>query len=210
MRAAGWAVIAGMLLSVRLQSQPQQLCGRVVSIRCSRPSRIATFTVRTDDKAQFEVMIPAEHRAAFGDDIETTYEFRNICVTPRAVQDRKAVVHAPRDLEISAAPTRTWPSLPADVNRSCQADIEMPQPKATKHASYTREAMRDRIEGSVMMRVIVTTEGRTGEILIAESLRRDLDMAAVDAIKQWRLKPATHSGVPVAVAVLVEMSFRLR
>jgi len=98
MRAAGWAVIAGMLLSVRLQSQPQQLCGRVVSIRCSRLSRIATFTVRTDDNAQFEVMIPAEHRAAFGDDIETTYEFRNICVTPRAVQDRKAVVHAPRDL----------------------------------------------------------------------------------------------------------------
>jgi len=86
----------------------------------------------------------------------------------------------------------------------------MPQPKATKHASYTREAMRDRIEGWVMMRVIVTTEGRTGEILIAESLRRDLDMAAVDAMKQWRFKPATPSGVPVAVAVLVEMSFHPR
>ena len=126
------------------------------------------------------------------------------------MQDRKAVVHAPPDLEISAAPARTLPSLPADVYRPCHADIEMPQPKATKHASYTRETMRDRIEGSVVMRVIVTAEGRTGEILIAESLRRDLDMAAVDAMKQWRFKPATHSGVPVTVAVFVEMSFHLR
>jgi len=43
MRAAGWAVIAGMLLSVGLESQPQQVCGRVVSIQCARPSRTATF-----------------------------------------------------------------------------------------------------------------------------------------------------------------------
>jgi protein TonB len=120
------------------------------------------------------------------------------------------VVHAPADLEITAAPARTLPPLPPDVYRPCQADIEMPQPKSTKHPSYTKEAMRERTEGSVMIRVIVTTEGRTGEILIAESLRGDLDMAAVDAMKQWQFKPATHSGVPVAVAVLIEMSFHLR
>ena len=208
-RAAGCAVIA-MLLSVGLESQAQQLCGRVVSIQCARPSQIATFTVRTDRNAQFQVMIPAEHRAAFGDDIETPYEFRSVCVSPRAVQDRQAVVHAPGELQITAAPTRTLPPLPAGVYRPCQADIDVPQPKTTKHPSYTREAMRERIEGSVMMRVVLTAEGRPGDILIVESLRRDLDTAAVDAMKQWRFRPATHSGMPVAVAVLVEMSFHLR
>jgi protein TonB len=69
--------------------------------------------------------------------------------------------------------------------------------------------MRERIEGSVIMRVIVTAEGRPRDILILESLRRDLDMAAVDAMKQWQFKPATRNGQPIAVAVVVEMSFHL-
>jgi hypothetical protein len=34
-------------------------------------------------------------------------------------------------------------------------------------------------------------------------------MAAVDATKQWRFKPATRKGRPIAVAVFVEMSFHL-
>jgi TonB family protein len=199
-----------MLLPLQPESQPQRLCGRVVSILCPRLSRIATFTVRASRDTQFEVMIPAEHRAAFGDDIETRYEFRSVCVTPRAVQDRKVVVQAPGDLEITAAPARTLPPLPAHVYRPCQADVEVPQPKTTKHPSYTKEAMRERIQGSVMMRAIVTSEGLPGEILIAQSLRSDLDLAAVDAMKRWRFKPGTHRGEPVAVAVLVEMSFHLR
>ena len=80
------------------------------------------FTVR-EDRTQFDVMIPPQHRAAFGDEIATRYEFRGLCVTPRAVQNRKAVVHAPRELEITAEPARTLLPLPTGVYRPCQADI---------------------------------------------------------------------------------------
>ena len=73
------------------------------SITCARRSG-ATFTVRTDRSTQFEVLIPPEYRAAFGDDIETRYEVRGVCVTPRAVRDRKAVVHAPEDLVSRPSP----------------------------------------------------------------------------------------------------------
>ena len=209
MRAARWTVIAGMLLPVQLDSQPQQLCGRVVSINCARPSGSATFTVRSDRNTQFEVMIPPEYRAAFGDDIESHYEFRGVCVTPRAVRERKAVVHEPGDLKIGAEPAPPLPPLPAGIYRPCQGAIEMPEPKKTKHPSYTREAMRERIQGAVVMRVIVNADGGTGEIRIGQSLRHDLDMAAVDAMKQWHFKPATRNGQPIAVAVFVEMSFHL-
>jgi TonB family protein len=209
MYAFRWAAIAGMLLPVQLDSQPQELCGRVVTINCARPSGSATFTVRSDRITQFEVMIPPEYRAAFGDDIEARYEFRGVCVTPRAVHDRKAVVHAPGDLKVTAEPAPTLPPLPVGVYRPCQGDIRMPEPKKTKHPSYTREAMREGIQGSVIMRVIVNADGGTGDILIGQSLRHDLDMAAVDAMKQWRFKPATHNGQPIAVAVFVEMSFHL-
>ena len=209
MHVARWAVIVGALLTVQLESQPQQLCGRVVNISCARSSGTATFTVRSDRNTQFEVMIPPESRAGFGDNIETRYEFRGVCVTPRAVQDRKAVVHAPEDLKVTDEPAPTLPPLPAGVYRPCQGDIEMPQVKTHKYPSYTREAMRERIQGSVFMRVIVNSDGSLGDILIGQSLRPDLDMAAVDAMKQWRFKPATQNGKPIAVSVFVEMSFHL-
>lgn len=85
----------------------------------------------------------------------------------------------------------------------------MPEPKKTEHPSYPREAVREGIQGSVIMRVIVNADGGTGDILLGQSLRHDLDMAAVGAMKQWRFKPATHNGQPIAVAVFVEMSFHL-
>jgi len=209
MHVARWAVIAGTLLPVQLESQPQRLCGRVVTINCARPSGSVTFTVRSDRNTQFEVMIPPEYRAAFGDDIETRYEFRGVCVTPRAVQDRKAVVHAPGDLKVTVEPAPTLPPLPVGVYRPCQGDIEMPEVKTQKYPSYTREAMRERIQGSVTMRVIVNADGVPEDILIGQSLRPDLDMAAVDAMKQWRFKPGTYNGQRIAVSVFVEMSFYL-
>ena len=209
MCAIRWAVIAGMLLPVQLDSQPQQLCGRVVTIECARPPGRATFTVRPDRNTQFEVMIPPEYRAAFDDDIEGRYEFRDVCVTPRAVQDRKAVVHAPGDLIVTAEPAPALPPLPAGLSRPCRGDIRLPEPTKRKHPSYTREAMRERIQGSVILRVVVNADGGTGDILVGQSLRHDLDMAAVEAMKQWRFKPATLNGQPIAVAVFIEMSFHL-
>ena len=37
-----------------------------------------------------------------------------------------------------------------------------------------------------------------------------LDAQAVTAMKKWRFKPGTKDGKPVAVEVMVEMSFKLR
>ena len=60
------------------------------------------------------------------------------------------------------------PPLPAGVYRTCQGDMEMPEPNKTKHPS-TPEAMREGTQGSVVMRVIVNADGGTGDILIGQS-----------------------------------------
>ena len=86
-------------------------------------------------------------------------------------------------------------------------------PPAIRHEvepGYTEEARRRRIEGEVVLEVIVLADGSVGDIRILRSLGYGLDEAAVRAMREWRFVPARRQDVPVAVFVEVSMEFRLR
>lgn len=78
--------------------------------------------------------------------------------------------------------------------------------------SYTAEAMRRQIQGSVTLSSVVLADGSVGEVRVTSSLDAEtgLDQAAIDAMKQWRFKPGTKEGTPVAVRVECEMTFTLK
>src|SRR5262245_22487263 len=78
-------------------------------------------------------------------------------------------------------------------------------------AQYTREATDAHIEGVVVLEVVVLANGMVGDIKVSKSLdpTYGLDDQAVKAMKQWRFKPGTKDGKPVAVRVEVEMAFNL-
>lgn len=77
---------------------------------------------------------------------------------------------------------------------------------------YTREAMQQQIQGSVFMLVVVLDSGDVGDVQISKSLDAEygLDQAAITAAKQWKFKPGTRDGKPVAVEVTVQMTFTLK
>jgi TonB family protein len=75
--------------------------------------------------------------------------------------------------------------------------------------SYTEEAKDAKIQGRVVVRVIVGTDGKIREPRIVTSLDPGLDANAIEALEQWLFKPATREGEPVAVRAQVEMNFRL-
>ncbi len=74
---------------------------------------------------------------------------------------------------------------------------------------YPAAAIKVRREGTVLLEVTVTPDGLPGRI---EVLRHDplLERAAVEAVKQWRWKPAGMTGRGVSVVIRVEVSFQLR
>jgi len=76
---------------------------------------------------------------------------------------------------------------------------------------YPREARQARVEGTVLLRVIVGRDGAVErEIQVIRSLPA-LDAAAIAAIAQWRFSPALgHSGQPVRVIIEVPFRFFLR
>lgn len=75
--------------------------------------------------------------------------------------------------------------------------------------NYSEEARKAKYQGTVVLWVIVGTDGRTREIRVQRSLGLGLDENAVEAIRRWRFEPARKDGVPVAVQVSVEVNFRL-
>jgi periplasmic protein TonB len=78
--------------------------------------------------------------------------------------------------------------------------------------SYTSEAMRARIQGTVRLQAIVSPDGSVSSARVIRSLDAvfGLDQEALKTIKQWRFVPGTLAGRAVPVLIDVELTFTLR
>jgi protein TonB len=66
------------------------------------------------------------------------------------------------------------------------------------------------IEGTVVLKVRVTDQGRVEAVQVERSAGQpDLDQSATEAVQRWRFAPARRSGEPIAVWVLIPVEFRL-
>lgn len=77
---------------------------------------------------------------------------------------------------------------------------------------YTPEAMRARVQGTVLLEATVLENGSVGPVRVIRSVDRTygLDQKAIESVRAWRFRPGTYQGRPVAVRVLVELLFTLR
>ena len=84
------------------------------------------------------------------------------------------------------------------------------EPVARIQPKYPPTAYRNREQGSVLVRAEVDADGVPGEVaLVRRSGSRDLDNAALAAVRQWHFRPAIENGKAVASAVEVPVDFRL-
>jgi protein TonB len=75
---------------------------------------------------------------------------------------------------------------------------------------YPPTARRRGLEGRVVLRVLVATDGRAEAVSVQTgSLHPILDAAAAETLRRWRFEPAHQAGVPVAAWVDVPIVFRL-
>jgi TonB family protein len=90
--------------------------------------------------------------------------------------------------------------------------VSLPQVVKQVGPQYTSEAMRQMIEGEVVLDVVVKPDGAVGDVKVKQSLDSvyGLDEEAVKAMKQWQFKPGMKDGKAVAVRVEVKMRFTLR
>jgi TonB family protein len=72
---------------------------------------------------------------------------------------------------------------------------------------FTEEARKHKIKGVFGLTVLVETTGRIEKVSIVHPLGMGLDESAIESVKAWRFQPATKDGVPVAVAVYIEVEY---
>lgn len=76
--------------------------------------------------------------------------------------------------------------------------------------AYTDLARKEKYNGGVVLRVIVTAEGRAANITVARGAPFGLNEAAINAVKKWTFKPAaTPDGQPVNAWTMIEINFRI-
>lgn len=75
---------------------------------------------------------------------------------------------------------------------------------------YPAEAVRDRLEGTVMLRLEIDSAGHVAEVEVVESSgHAPLDRAAVAAVRQWHGQPARRFGRATASVEVLPIRFRL-
>ena len=74
---------------------------------------------------------------------------------------------------------------------------------------YTEEARAAKIQGTVVVQLVVNEYGFAEDLKIVKSLDEGLDQCAIDAIKQWKFEPGTKDGEAVPVFANIELNFKL-
>ena len=82
--------------------------------------------------------------------------------------------------------------------------LNNPQPR------YTEEARKNKIQGTVLVRVLIGSDGAVKRVVVVRPLPDGLDEQAIQAAYQLRFKPAMKSGQPVSFWKPVAIEFNLR
>ncbi|MGB6898063.1 MAG: energy transducer TonB, partial [Candidatus Acidiferrum sp.] len=76
--------------------------------------------------------------------------------------------------------------------------------------NYTDKARNAKIEGSVVLLVVINEDGRAGRIAVTRANDDGLAIKAIEAVRKWQFSPAPDKGGKAdAVLAPIEVTFRL-
>jgi TonB family protein len=129
----------------------------------------------------------------------------------RADEAAKAAAAATTLPPATAPPTTVAPVKAGTLVNLADAGVTPPIPDKTPSLVYPTIALRQRIEGTVELSILIDERGGVSEAQIVTGAggRSGLDEAAVENAKRRRYRPATKDGVPVKVWMPLRVVFTL-
>ena len=100
-------------------------------------------------------------------------------------------------------------SGPPGVFPAGKRGVTVPQVIYNPEPSFSDEARKAKVQGMVLLLLIVGKDGRPYDVRVGQSLGMGLDEKAIEAVGRWRFRPATLNGQPVATQIAVEVDFHL-
>ena len=113
------------------------------------------------------------------------------------------------DLDLIALPDAPAPREP-EGPISVAGDVTEPEKLSAPQPQYTEIARKARIQGIVVLQATIDKNGDVTDTKVLKPLPMGLAEAAVSAVEQWKFKPATLNGRPVAVYYNLTVTFQLQ
>jgi TonB family protein len=88
--------------------------------------------------------------------------------------------------------------------------VSAPKVLSKVDPAYTDEAQAAKVEGTVLLSMVIGTDGKAHDINVLKYLDPGLDVRAAEAVQKWQFQPGLKEGRPVAVRAQIEITFRLK
>jgi TonB family protein len=99
----------------------------------------------------------------------------------------------------------------AGIARPGPGGVTVPACLYCPSPNYTQEARAAKFNGTVVLEVVVTADGRAENISVVRKAGYGLDESAVETVRTWQFRPAKGpDGTPVATLVPIEVTFRIK
>ena len=98
------------------------------------------------------------------------------------------------------------------VYRTCDSHVIAPTQVTSVTPMYTAAAMREKIQGLVIVAAVIGTDGAVQDARVVQSLDTafGLDAAAIDAVRRSTFTPGHRGANAVPVVVIIRQQFTLR
>jgi len=133
---------------------------------------------------------------------------------PEEIEFRPTVIESlappPDTVEVVGTPI-DLPDPPDPPRTIVREGVEVDPPEVVHRVEprYTEAARVGKIQGVVILDLIIDTDGRVESVQVLRDLPLGLTRSAVEAVEQWRFEPSTYRGRPVAVQYVLTIRFSL-
>jgi protein TonB len=121
---------------------------------------------------------------------------------------------APRPIEIPVEVVQvdSIATPMSQATEGIETPDELPRQVATNRPpSYPVEALAANVEGVVTVRATIDAAGIVADVELSQSSgTASLDLAALNAVRNWRFAPARKAGLAIKTVVLVPVRFSIR
>ncbi|MCB5233632.1 MAG: TonB family protein [Candidatus Cloacimonetes bacterium] len=128
------------------------------------------------------------------------------------IESAENVTHESASQEIGRVSTATTsnPSLSDEETQPHFVPFdEEPVPLHRIMPLYPELALRNKIQGTVILEVEVLKDGSVRDVRVKRSAALSLDQAAIDAVKNIKFQPGRSGGKPVDTLMIIPVEFKL-
>ncbi len=95
----------------------------------------------------------------------------------------------------------------SDNSHVTPSDLSGPTPIRKVDPKYPPTLMNEHVEGEVVLYAVIRRDGSVDSIQVVRGVDEELDKNAMNALSQWKFRPAMRQGEPVELEAIVHIPF---